>query len=217
MNSTDDPSLLISGSNSISAVPVAFNGEFAVKVRNAISQSIFGLIPDDQLLELVNKEIKAFFETEDYVVLTSIDNPKAPKNPSYYDKTPKTLDAFSFKMTPFRQLCWVTIFDLLKDKVTKIVLEDFEDKNKDLNLWFETICKDSVSETNTINFNKLSVAMAHSQHLSVMKASIDLSTKYVKEAFLYSNGNFVEAFRKLDHPNLSSETMNITLKEQTQS
>lgn len=208
-------SLEITPISSVGIDSATFQGGFAERVKQTISQALFGLIPDEQLLTMINAEIKAFFEVEDYIVLTSIDNPKAPKNPSYYDKTPKTLDAFSFKMTPFRQLCWVTIFDLLKDKVTKTVLQDFEDKNKDLNLWFETICKDSVSETNTANFNKLSVAIAHAQHLSVMKASIDLSTKYVKEAFMFSGVDFVEAFKKLDRPNLSSDLMKTTLKEQT--
>lgn len=138
--------------------------------KSALKEKILGafidLIPEEQFNEMLNEEIKAFFESEQIVAVTEgkmeVNNPKYnPTSNQIYGNT-KTLTkecmTLSMKVSPFRQLVWSTLYSHLSEKIEEVVKSEHSQVGKSLAEWFETKAKGEIKETQSSMIERYAMA-----------------------------------------------------------
>lgn len=154
------------------------------KLASMVKNTLFDEIPPEVYKAMVNKEMKAFFETEDWVRVEAFKkeelNPRYdPTKNGYYDeKRTKEFEyqGLSRKMTPFRQLVWQILSDMLRQDVMRILDAQREDRSTEFGKWLTEVAESSTAQGGTNLFNQLVVLMAGRQ----MDAVISLASMNTK-------------------------------------
>lgn len=162
---------------------VALPSQFKDVIRERILSTFLDLIPKDEIDKLVEKEIKAFFETEAILTVNQtqieIANPQYdPKRNSGYnnEKTIKS-DAIAFgsKMTPFRQLVWTTLHTELAPKLKAMISEDTSTFKTELDAWMVEQARPQLNNTNKALFTHLALGMSAMLLRNTMSEAISAS------------------------------------------
>lgn len=153
--------------------------DMKTRVIEAARQEFFRLIPDEVLDQMVSKEIESFFKTDDWVRVDKIKEeiPNPNYNPNLYSNSyenRKTLErefnALSVRMSPFKQLVWKSINEMLLSRTIEILDKHSKDENTKLGDWimneFDRMLKEGMSAqlttmilTNVIDQTKGVMAM----------------------------------------------------------
>lgn len=152
-------------------------------VRERILSTFMDLIPKEEIDRLVEKEIKDFFETE--VLLTVNPTKVEIKNPQFeptkrvgYGNEPtltRECLAFGSQMTPFRQLVWSTLHQVLQPRLVEILTDDTSQVKKDLDTWFEETATPDLTKTNKALFSHIAIGMSAGMLRSVLYDAVDSS------------------------------------------
>lgn len=134
--------------------------------RTALKEKVLGalveLIPEEEFNNMLNAEVKAFFESEQLLVIeqgkVQIDNPRYnPSNGYQYgnDKTiTKDCMVLNIKMTPFRQLVWKYLSEYVSNQVSDVINSEHSAVKQELDKWFVEVATDDINETQRALINK---------------------------------------------------------------
>lgn len=146
---------------------VALPSQFKDVIRERILSAFMDLIPKEKIDELVEIEIKAFFETEQLLTVTQttieVDNPKYESGSYGYGNDKKIKrDALVLgsKMTPFRQLVWTTLHTELAPQLLAIINDENSALKLDLQEWMYEKAKPDLNVSNKDLFNTMATGMA---------------------------------------------------------
>ena len=147
---------------------VALPTQFKDLVRERILSMFMDLIPKDEIDNLVEKEIKAFFETEALLTVTQtqieIDNPMydSTRNSGYGNerRIKRECLAFGSKMTPFRQLVWSTLHQALQPALIKALTDENSQVKSDFDDWVTLKATPDLLQTNKALFTHLATNMS---------------------------------------------------------
>lgn len=146
---------------------VALPSQFKDVIRERILSAFMDLIPKEKIDELVELEIKAFFETEQLLTVTQttieVDNPKyEPGSYGYGNDKKIKRDALVLgsKMTPFRQLVWTTLHTALAPQLLAIINDENSALKLDLQEWMHEKAKPDLNVSNKDLFNTMATGMA---------------------------------------------------------
>ena len=114
--------------------------QFREKLVDQVLQSFMGMLPKEKVDEMIEKEVMAFFETEQ--ILTISETKLEITNPMYdpkdrWSEPNKKVDALVFgaKMTPFRQLVWSCMHQHLTPIVKEAIDASVEKHREALTDW----------------------------------------------------------------------------------
>jgi hypothetical protein len=170
------------------------NISIPVDMKEFLRQKILGaymeVIPKDRLDELIETEVRNFFETEQ--LLTVQETQIAVDNPSYDPKSyrsDRTLKrdclTFGSKMTPFRQLVWSTLHQHLQPVLSAILADNQSKLNKDLGEWVTEIASPVVADTNKATFTYLATSMSSMMLRNAMQNAITTSHNNMQAALMH--------------------------------
>lgn len=145
---------------------VALPSQFKDVIRERILSAFMDLIPKEKIDELVELEIKAFFETDQLLTVTQttieVDNPKYEAGSYGYgnDKRIKR-DAMVLgsKMTPFRQMVWATLHTALAPQLLAIINDEGSELRVSLQEWLTEKAKPDLNVANKDLFNTMAMGM----------------------------------------------------------
>lgn len=155
--------------------------DFRTKLRDGIMAAFMNLIPAEQLDAMIDAEVKAFFETEQLLVVqeTQVEMANPRYNPMEFDrwgaekptvKIPAL--AFGSKMTPFRQLVWSVMHQHLKPLVEDYLDHENSVATKELDKWFNEHAKPDLKQGYRSMFSDLAVGMQAAQLRNTISMSM---------------------------------------------
>lgn len=128
----------------MSGALTTIQGEFQERVKNHIKDTFVSLIPEEQFAQMVNAEIKAFFEDPTEFIWES----------GGYN-SPEKLKA---KITPFRQLVWRQVKAIVESELLKWFAGDQEAQFREFVQ--ELLGTETVKEGTALTVQKLMIVMA---------------------------------------------------------
>lgn len=166
-------------SSTIVALPTAFKDI----MREKILVAYVDLVPKEQLDALLNKEIEAFFSSEQVLTVEEtkiqIDNPNysSSKGNAYSNERylNKSCIVFGSKMTPFRQLVWSTLYNYIKPKIQTVFDDDKSKANTELDKWFIETVKPQSETVSKELFTQLASSMSATMFHRTMQTSIGVT------------------------------------------
>lgn len=123
---------------------IGFSIGFKEKIRATIIEATMNLFTKEQMDELVNKEIQAFFQSGDS------------------DKT---------TTSPWRKLVWNTVFEYMKPKFEAVFNEEESQIKKDLDEWFISQLTPNLKEGNKALFSNIAMVSSSTLQQQLMKLS----------------------------------------------
>lgn len=160
-------------------------------MKEKILTAFIGMIPEDKIEELMNKEIDAFFSSESLLTIKQttiqVDNPSHDPKSTYYDNKKQIVVpalVFGSKMTPFRQLAWSVIYEYLKPKLTEIVNDANGKAKQELDKLLAEEYKPKTEETFKEIFTETAKSMSATMFYRTMSTSLSLSHENMKNSFL---------------------------------
>lgn len=175
---------------------VALPTQFRDILRERILSSFMDLIPKEKINELVDGEIKAWFETEQLLTITQttieVDNPKYEPGKYHHgnDRTHKRDHlVVGSKMTPFRQLVWTTLHQELTPRIRAIINDENSGLGTDLKTWLETQAQPNLAATNKELFSNMSMGMSTLILRTTMTDAIHASHVMMTTAFANAGMN----------------------------
>lgn len=147
------------------ATEVALSSNFKDVMREKILAAFVDLIPQEQFDKMLEAEIKAFFETPDFLTIqqTTLEVPNPRYNPTDRWSEPnlkKECFVFGNKMTPFRQMVWTVLHNELTPKIKTIVDDEKSQTNVALEAWLKEQAMPQLKESNTSLFTHLALGMS---------------------------------------------------------
>lgn len=169
------------------SLPTAFKEIMKEKILTAF----VGMIPEDKIEELMNKEIDAFFSHESLLTINQttvqVSNPgHDPRNTYYDNRKQMTVPALVFgsKMTPFRQLAWSVIHEYLKPKLTEFVNDVNGKAKQELDKLLAEEYKPKTEETFREIFTETAKSMSATMFYKSMSLSLNYAHENMKNSFL---------------------------------
>lgn len=154
-------------------LPKMYNkDDFQERVTDSVRSNIGMLIPEEEFDNLVQKEIKAFFEEE-------LEHTTVDKKVTGYNRKDKIIQ--SVKITPFRKMVWDEVERQLKSKlkdsfkeskVANAVDKFWGDKNMDSFQWDEYV------ENLT---KEIAPKMAEKMFERIVAEAVDISVREVQD------------------------------------
>jgi hypothetical protein len=127
------------------------------------------LIPKEKIDELVDKEINAFFETEQLLTVevtkVEVDNPNYEPSRGYGYNNEKKITreaiAFGSKMTPFRQLVWTELHQHLQPKIKALLTAEDSKVKAEMDKWVNQSAAPVLHENYQSMFTHLAMGMSN--------------------------------------------------------
>lgn len=163
---------------------------FRETLREKVMAATLDLIPKEVLDGYINREITAFFESEELLtvketeVLMANPNFNPAKGAGYGNEREVKLKALAFgsKMTPFRQLVWTVLYMDLRPRLEAVLADEESAVRKELNDWIETTVTVNMAETNRTVFSNLANTMSRSMFHWVLYDAVNMSYTNMRNA-----------------------------------
>jgi hypothetical protein len=154
--------------------PEAFKKRVAATVKGVM----LDMMPEEAFEGMIKAEFDAFFQTETWVKVEEFREMTAnpAHRPGYggYGNEPKIevrYPGLSMKMTPFRQIVWSILNQLLTERVN-LVLKSMADKeDTEYGLWVKEQMSTVTQASYSHKFNALVLAMAAAQTQNLFMAA----------------------------------------------
>lgn len=170
---------------------LALPSTFKDMLREKILSMCMDMIPKEKLDELIEKEVKDFFDTEQLLTIKettiTVDNVNYdPRANSWETNGKKKLDCptltFGSKMTPFRQLVWSCLYQHLKPKIEQVFEEEHSAANVALVTWMAETARPGIKDSYVSQFSHLSTVMSSVMLQNVLQAAMNQSHDNLKMA-----------------------------------
>lgn len=163
-------------------------------LKKKVQEAYLGLLPEETMKEMIDNEIKSFFELQDrvYTELPVINMTRKEAISKGYDFTSvSTWDTspnskvtvkqigMVTPMSPFRHLVWHELGTILQVKIKEAVSETGSEFKKKLDIWFQEECVDEIKQVTTLNFNSLAMLMAKQNQYETMVRSVKVACSIV--------------------------------------
>lgn len=154
-------------------------------LKKKVQETFLGLLPEETMQQMIDDEIKSFFELQDRVFTPRpmVVTRKEAMEAGYHftndtwDKSPygrvtvTTLHMVT-PMSPFRHIVWNELGELLVSRIRSIVKDKESRLNKELDVWFDAEAAPQIEQATVINFNALSTLLAKRTQYETMKTAI---------------------------------------------
>lgn len=179
---------------SMASMPATFKDA----LRDRVLKSTLDLMPPDLLGEYIDREIKAFFDTEQLLTVAPtkvvVDNPSYDSNKGYNSysnekQLSKETLAFGSKMTPFRQMVWGVLFEHLRPRMVKIVDDETSAVRVELDKWIAETSVPVIGATNKTMFNSLASTMASTMFHNAISQSVSHANMNIRSAMASMGAN----------------------------
>jgi hypothetical protein len=154
-------------------------------LRKKVQETFLGLIPEESMQEMIDNEIKSFFELQDRVFTpkSATVTRKEAMEAGYHftsdawDKSPGSKVTVTklhmvTPMSPFRHIVWNELGEMLVSRIRSIVKDKESSLNKELDSWFETEAAPQLHQATVVNFNAMSTFLAKRTQYETMKCAI---------------------------------------------
>lgn len=163
-------------------------------LKRKVQETFLGLIPEEAMKEMIDNEIKSFFELQDRVytdmpVVTmtrkeAIAHGYEFSSISSWDNSPGTKVnvkqiGLVTPMSPFRHLVWHELGIVLQTKIKEAVNDTGSEFRKKLDTWFQEESVDEITKVTTLNFNSLAMLMAKQNQYESMVRSVKMACSIV--------------------------------------
>jgi hypothetical protein len=154
-------------------------------LKKKVQETFLGLIPEESMQQMIDDEIRSFFELQDRVFTPkpiTVTRKEAMEAGYHFtgdgwDKSPggrvtaTTLHMVT-PMSPFRHIVWNELGEMLVSRIRTVVKDKESRLNKELDAWFETEATTQIEQATVINFNALSTLLAKRTQYETMKTAI---------------------------------------------
>lgn len=170
---------------------------FQDKLRERILSQFVDLIPADKLNEMIQAEIKFFFETPDLLTVkpTQVEvlNPRYdPKDHGRWGNEPKIkIDclAFGSHMTPFRQMVWTCLHEHLRPQFEAALNNSETELRAEINRWTEVIGKPKIVESTRSMVTDMGLAMSRTMLARTMEVAVSSAHTNMRNSLMQAGVN----------------------------
>ncbi len=173
---------------------------FKEALRERVLKATLDIMPPELLSEYIDREIKAFFETEQLLTVKQltieVDNPEyEPSKGNGYSSynNPKQLSretlAFGNKMTPFRQMVWGILNEHLRPRLTKLVDDETSQVRKELDSWISQTVAPKVSEVNKDMFTRTATMMSSTMFHNAISQAVSVANANIRNSMTTMGAN----------------------------
>lgn len=171
---------------------------FKEALRDRVLKATLDIMPSDLMSEYIDREIKAFFETEQLLTVKQltieVDNPEYDPSKGYSSyNNPKQLSretlAFGNKMTPFRQMVWGILNEHLRPRLTKLVDDETSQVRKELDSWISQTVAPKVSEVNKDMFTRTATMMSSTMFHNAISQAVSVANANIRNSMTTMGAN----------------------------